>query len=61
MFDFRCRCDYWCKAGYGHDSEAQKAQITLWEARIKEKYGVDVSDLGDAYLVDILERIAASD
>ena len=51
----------WYFVAYGQDPEAEKAQITLWQARIKEKYGVDVSDLEDAYLVDILERIAASD
>ncbi len=51
----------WYIIGYGQDPEAQKAQITLWQARIKDKYGVDVSDLEDAYLADILERIAASD
>ena len=51
----------WYFISYGQDPEARKEQIALWQARIKDKYGVDVSDLEDAYVVDILERIAASD
>ena len=37
--------------------KANRAQIALWQARIEEKYGADVSDIRDGNLVEIFERI----
>lgn len=37
--------------------KANRAQIALWQARIEEKYGADVSDIEDGNLVEIFERV----
>lgn len=34
------------------------AEIALWQARIKERYGTGVSDIVDGNLVNIFERIS---
>ena len=38
--------------------KSNKAEITLFQARIEETYGVDVSDIEDGNLVKIFERIS---
>ncbi len=46
---------------YGQGPKANEAELALWQARIEEKYGVDVSDIEDGNLVSIFERIEGTD
>ena len=47
----------WDFTSYGQGPKANRAQVALWQARIEEKYGVDVLDIEDGNLVRIFERI----
>ena len=43
---------------YGRGPKANRAEIGLWQTRIEEKYGMDVSDIEDGNLVKIFDRIS---
>ena len=46
---------------YGQGPKSDEAELALWQARIEEKYGVDVSDIEDGNLVRIFARLEQSD
>jgi hypothetical protein len=45
---------------HGQGPKSDKAEIALWQTRIEETYGVNVSDIEGGNLVEIFERIAAA-
>jgi hypothetical protein len=47
----------WDFTTYGQGPKANRAEIGLWQARIEEEYGVDVSDIEDGNLEDIREGL----
>jgi hypothetical protein len=52
------RSSLWDFNTHGQGAKANKAEIALWQARIEEKYGADVSDIESGNPVKIFERIS---
>ena len=46
---------------YRQGPKANEAELALWQARIEEKYGADVSDIKDGNLARIFARIQGTD